>query len=74
MSTPAHPAVVVHIPHASLIVPSDIAGGLLVTPAEVQYELLVMTDRYTDELLALPLSLATTVTFPVSRSSSCRTS
>jgi N-formylglutamate amidohydrolase len=58
---------VVHIPHASLIVPSDIAGGLLVTPAELQHELLVMTDRYTDELFALPSCLATTVAFPVSR-------
>jgi N-formylglutamate deformylase len=58
---------VVHIPHASLVVPSDVAVGLLLTPAELHHELLVMTDRYTDELFALPSSLATTVTFPVSR-------
>jgi N-formylglutamate amidohydrolase len=58
---------VVHIPHASLVVPSDVAAGLLLTPAELQHQLLVMTDRYTDELFALPSNLATTITFPVSR-------
>jgi len=67
VSTPAPAPVVVHIPHASLVVPSDVAAGLLLPPAELQHELLVMTDRYTDELFALPSSLATTVTFPVSR-------
>ncbi len=67
MSTPPPPAVVVHIPHASLVVPSDVVAGLLLTPTEIEHELLVMTDRYTDELFALPSSLATTVTFPVSR-------
>jgi len=67
VSTPGPPAVVVHIPHASLVVPSDVAAGLLLTPAELQHELLVMTDRYTDGLFALPSSRATTVAFPVSR-------
>jgi N-formylglutamate deformylase len=67
LSTPACPAVVVHVPHTSLVIPSSVAASLLLTPAELQHELLVMTDRYTDELFALPSSLATTVTFPVSR-------
>jgi N-formylglutamate amidohydrolase len=49
------------------VVPSEVAAGLLLTPAELLQELLVMTDRYTDELFALPSSLATTVAFPVSR-------
>ncbi len=44
VSTPALPAVVVHIPHASLVVPSDVAVGLLLTPVELQHELVVMTD------------------------------
>jgi N-formylglutamate deformylase len=56
-----------HIPHASLVVPRDVAAGLLLTPQELEFELLVMTDRYTDELFAVPSSLATTVAFPVSR-------
>jgi N-formylglutamate amidohydrolase len=58
---------VVHIPHASLVVPNDVAAGLRLTPAELEHELLVMTDRYTDELFAFPSTLATTVAFPVSR-------
>ena len=59
--------VVVHVPHASLVVPSDVAGTLLLTPEELEHELLVMTDRYTDELFGLPSEIATTVAFPVSR-------
>jgi N-formylglutamate deformylase len=61
------PAVVVHISHASLAVPCDVAADLLLTPEEVEHQLLVMTDRYTGELFALPSTLATTVAFPVSR-------
>jgi len=60
VSTPGPAAVVVHIPHASLVVPSDVAAGLLLTPAELEHELLVMTDRYTDELFAVPSSLRDT--------------
>lgn len=61
------PAVVVHVPHASLAVPGDIAEDLLLTPEQLERELLLMTDRYTDELFQLPASVATTVAFPVSR-------
>jgi N-formylglutamate amidohydrolase len=58
---------VLHIPHASLVVPSDVAANFLLTPEQVEHELLVMTDRYTDELFALPSNIATTAAFPVSR-------
>src|ERR1700733_2857053 len=67
MSKPAPPALVVHVPHASLVVPGDVAADLLLNVSEIEHELLVMTDRYTDELFAMPPSLATTVAFPVSR-------
>ena len=67
VSKPAPPAVVLHIPHASLVVPGDVAADLLLTPEQLEHELLVMTDRYTDELFSLPSTLATTVAFPVSR-------
>jgi len=56
---------VLHVPHASLLVPDDIT--FLLTREQVEHELLVMTDRYTDELFALPAELATAVRFPVSR-------
>jgi N-formylglutamate amidohydrolase len=58
---------VVHVPHASVEVPADLAADFVVTPATLAHELLVMTDRYTDELFAMPADAATTVTFPVSR-------
>jgi N-formylglutamate deformylase len=54
------PALVVHIPHASLVVPNDVAADLLLSLEELKHELLVMTDRYTDELFALSSSAATT--------------
>ncbi len=63
----APPAIVIHVPHASLTVPADVAGDILLTPGELAQELLLLTDRYTDELFCLPASLATTVAFPVSR-------
>jgi N-formylglutamate amidohydrolase len=59
--------VVVHVPHASLVVPDDVASALALTRTEIEAELLAMTDRYTDELFALPATEATTVAFPVSR-------
>jgi N-formylglutamate deformylase len=63
----ATPALVVHVPHASRVVPGDVAAGLLLTPEDLEHELLVMTDRYTDELFAFPSTVATTIAFPVSR-------
>jgi N-formylglutamate amidohydrolase len=66
-STPALPAVVVHVPHASFVVPSDVAADFILTPEQLEHELLVMTDRYTDELFAFPTNVAATVAFPVSR-------
>lgn len=65
--TPPPPAVVVHVPHASLEVPDDVAATFVAGPEVLAHELLVMTDRYTDELFALPSSAATTVTFRASR-------
>ena len=67
MVTVTPPAVVVHIPHASRVVPSDVAADLILDPDELERELLAMADHDTDELFALPSSLATTITFPVSR-------
>ena len=61
------PRLVVHVPHASVVVPDDITPELARTAEGLEHELLVMTDRHTDALLALPPDVATTVTFPVSR-------
>ena len=49
------------------MVPDVITPELARTAEGLEHELLVMTDRHTDALLALPPDVATTVTFPVSR-------
>jgi N-formylglutamate amidohydrolase len=58
-------AVVVHIPHASRLVPDEGRAALLLSDADLAHELLCMTDAFTDELFAV--HGATAVRFPVSR-------
>lgn len=58
---------VLHVPHSSLRVPLDARGQFVLGAAALDQELLKMTDRYTDELFALPADEAVTVAFPVSR-------
>jgi N-formylglutamate amidohydrolase len=60
MSTPP---TILHLP----LHPRQPHPPLLLSPSALARELLAMTDRYTDELFALPASAATTITFPVSR-------
>lgn len=61
------PRIVVHVPHASVVVPDDVRASLLLGDGDLESELVAMTDRYTDELFALPSGVAATVVFPVSR-------
>lgn len=61
------PITVVHIPHAATKIPADLVKTFLVSDERLQLELLRMTDRYTEELFALPARLATSIEFPVSR-------
>ncbi len=61
------PRVVVHVPHASLLVPGDLRASIVLDDAHLHRELVAMTDRYTDELFSLPRELAAAVVFPVSR-------
>lgn len=58
---------VLHVPHSSLIIPSDLRKNLRISDEALDRELLRLTDRYTDELFALPPSEAVTIRFPVSR-------
>jgi len=60
-------AAVIHIPHSSSYIPDRILGQYLLGRREIKRELLLMTDWFTGELFALPLSLAVTVKYPVSR-------
>lgn len=63
----AVPLTIVHIPHSSPVIPPAIRTTLKLTDEELQHELLVMTDWYTDALFAVPNDTAATITFPVSR-------
>lgn len=56
---------VIHVPHASTVVPDDVISQFVVSPAELALEIGLMTDHLTDRLYASPS--ATIVRFPVSR-------
>jgi len=60
-----HPAVVLHIPHSSSLIPAEDRSGLLLSDCDLHQELLAMTDWFTDELFDLPG--ATRIVFPISR-------
>jgi len=59
---------VIHVPHASLEIPADISQSFVIDDATLAAELLAITDRYVDEIVA-PLSAlgATIIRHPVSR-------
>ena len=59
------PFALLHIPHSSTYIPPDIRRTLAVSDAELEAELLRMTDRYTDELFGGDLPLTTSVVYPV---------
>jgi N-formylglutamate amidohydrolase len=56
---------VLHIPHSSTVIPDAVRPTLLLTEAEIQQELLRMTDAHTEELFRC-VGVAS-VRFPVSR-------
>lgn len=58
---------ILHIPHASLSIPADIQPSILLSDADLQSELIKMTDAYTDELFVADSAKAQAVVFPVSR-------
>lgn len=59
--------IVIHIPHASRKIPSDIRRSLVLSDSDIEEELNKMTDAYTDELFNDNAIGAHTVIFPVSR-------
>lgn len=60
-------SVVVHVPHASVLVPPDEAPAFRVSQAELARELLRMTDRWTDDLFPVTAAEAARVVFGASR-------
>lgn len=61
------PWVILHIPHDSSVIPSDVRPQFLVSDAELKLELQRMTDHFTLALFAEPCGDATVVRAPVSR-------
>ncbi len=61
------PWVILHIPHDSSVIPSDLRPQFLVSDAELKLELQRMTDHFTLALFAEPHGDATVVRAPVSR-------
>ncbi len=57
--------IILHAPHASLNIPDKMRSNILLDGQELTAELLAITDRYTDELFAVPG--VRMITSPVSR-------
>ena len=58
---------ILHIPHASLKVPRHHRTSLLLSNDELARELVLTTDRFVDELFALPAEWVHSIIYPVSR-------
>ncbi len=63
----AIPQVLLHIPHASTVIPSDVRDQFVLSEAELAHELVRMTDWHTDVLFTPPDARFEAVEFPVSR-------
>ena len=61
------PSIVLHIPHASREIPDDVRQSFVIDDAQLELELLRMTDHFTDDLFLVPTGVATPVVYPVSR-------
>ncbi len=61
------PGLILHSPHSSTVIPAGVRDQFVLGDAELEHELLLMTDRYVDELFALPAAEAVTVRHRVSR-------
>lgn len=59
--------ILLHIPHSSLTIVETVREKFCLSDAELQLELLRMTDRYTDILFDLPTISNHSIIYPVSR-------
>lgn len=59
-------SVIIHIPHASTLIPKDEGAKLSITGDDLKHELLLMTDRYTEDLFDISENTVKLL-FPVSR-------
>ena len=59
--------VILHVPHASTVIPSECRADFVIDDAALRQHLAASTDHFTDELFALSGPGVTTVAFPISR-------
>ena len=66
-----HPALVVHVPHASRHIPAQVRNGILLDDELLEHELDLMTDSFTDQIARRAIAIsgvpALVVAAPVSR-------
>jgi len=67
MTPPLPPWVIIHLPHASTIIPVDVRSQFLLEDAGLAREQLQMTDHFTDEIFAPLVRPEQSVRFSVSR-------
>jgi len=67
MYRPSTPGVILHVPHASSLIPGDLRNQFLLDDDALALELDRLTDHYTDELFAFTHQDVKTLQFPVSR-------
>lgn len=58
---------ILHIPHASRVIPPDERAAFCLADAELERELTVVTDAFVDELFVLPELPHERIVYPVSR-------
>lgn len=58
---------ILHIPHSSPLIPDDIRRQFILSDKELEKELLLMTDLYTDDLFSPLDEFDTAIIYPVSR-------
>lgn len=61
------PWVILHIPHDSSLIPDEVRSQFLLSDAELENELRLMTDHFTHVIFTEPLGAAKVVRSPVSR-------
>jgi N-formylglutamate deformylase len=57
---------ILHIPHSSAIIPTELRSQIVLPEDELANELLLMTDAFTDELFNSP-DISSAICFPISR-------
>lgn len=58
---------ILHIPHSSKLIPEDLRRQFVLSDKELERELLLMTDSYTDDLFSSVDENDIAIIYPVSR-------